>query len=305
MDSKIEELFINGNLQFQRKILQELESSEPEGKVPKFPVLILTCMDPRIDVHRIFQLNPGDVFVLRNAGNLFSQDTFRSLLLAIYQYRIKYVIILGHLDCGMTKINLIDLKRKTPHEFLPHSSRNSSDLFSETRIFFKPFMDEIRNIEKQIENFQNLQQYIPELEIIGMLFDTKTGWVFNYNDFNEFAYVENFEKQQEVILRKKKYQLNVFLKSLESENSNVHKIRKLQIKEQLNQEEEEKTDKVMSKEIEEIAKNKNEKDDRKQSPNINSIMPKIQIPKITFPGVKIYIPRIFFKKKISVNLSIK
>jgi hypothetical protein len=138
-----------------------------------------------------------------------------------------------------------------------------------------------------------------------MVFDTKTGWVFNYNDFNEFTYVEYFEKQQEVILRKKKYQLNVFLKSLESENSNVHKIGKLQFKEQLNQEEEEKTDKVMSKEIEEIAKNKNEKDDRKQSPNINSIMPKIQIQKITFPGVKIYIPRIFVKKKISVNLSIK
>ena len=56
-------------------------------------------MDPRIDIHRIFQLEPGDVIVLRNAGNIFTQDMIRSLIIAIFKYKIKYIVILGHLDC--------------------------------------------------------------------------------------------------------------------------------------------------------------------------------------------------------------
>ncbi|MFW9785498.1 MAG: carbonic anhydrase, partial [Candidatus Heimdallarchaeota archaeon] len=69
MTIDMEKILIEGNLKFKRKILEDLESIEVERKVPRYPVLILTCMDPRIDVHRIFQLKPGDVFVLRNAGN--------------------------------------------------------------------------------------------------------------------------------------------------------------------------------------------------------------------------------------------
>ena len=138
-DIDIEKVLINGNLRYQRKISQGLENLEVNDKIPKYPVLILTCFDPRIDVHRIFQLNPGDIFVLRNAGNLYTQDTLRSILLTIYQYNIKYIIILGHLDCYMTKIKLLELKQKIPYEFFSYKSRENSDLFSEVRDFFKPF----------------------------------------------------------------------------------------------------------------------------------------------------------------------
>ena len=134
--SDIERMLIEGNLRFQLKITQELENIETKTKRPRYPVLILTCMDPRIDIHRIFQLDPGDVFVIRNAGNLSNQNSLRSILLAIYQYNIKYIIILGHLDCGMTKINLLELKKNVPYEFLPYSSKRNSDLFTETKEFF-------------------------------------------------------------------------------------------------------------------------------------------------------------------------
>jgi len=59
--------FVEGNKQYQGQILQDEESNQIDGKIPRYPVLILTCIDPRIDVYRIFQLKPGDAFVLRNA----------------------------------------------------------------------------------------------------------------------------------------------------------------------------------------------------------------------------------------------
>ena len=82
MEDIIERL-INGNNRYQWEILQENENIEKDHTIPKIPLLILTCMDSRIDVHRIFQLKPGDALVLRNAGNQYTEDVLRSILIAI------------------------------------------------------------------------------------------------------------------------------------------------------------------------------------------------------------------------------
>ena len=68
---------VDGNNRYRWQILQENEKIEINHTIPKYPLLILTCMNPRIDIHRIFQLNPGDAFVLRNAGNQYTEDVLR------------------------------------------------------------------------------------------------------------------------------------------------------------------------------------------------------------------------------------
>ena len=46
------------------------------------PSVVVTCMDTRIDVFRIFGLDPGDAHVLRNAGGLVTDDVLRSLVIS-------------------------------------------------------------------------------------------------------------------------------------------------------------------------------------------------------------------------------
>ena len=164
MIKDIETKFIEGNLRFKWKIMQDLESIKNEESIPKYPVLILTCMDPRIDIHRIFQLNPGDIFILRNAGNQYTQDMFRSILLTIFKYKIKYVIILGHLDCGMLKINLTELRKKLPSKFLSSLSKNYTDLLPKLRDFFKPILDVIQNMKEQIKTLGKIKDFYPEIQ---------------------------------------------------------------------------------------------------------------------------------------------
>ncbi|MFX1313899.1 MAG: carbonic anhydrase, partial [Promethearchaeota archaeon] len=173
----IKNILIVGNLKYKSKFIQEFEKEQIEDNYPKYPVLILTCMDPRINIHHIFQLNPGDVFILRNAGNIFTSDMMRSILLAIVNYKIKYIIILGHLDCGMKKINLTELRMKLPSKFLSQLSKNNINILSELNSFFVPFSNEIKNLLRQIKNLQTIQDLFPEIEITGMLYDTNTGWV--------------------------------------------------------------------------------------------------------------------------------
>jgi len=290
MIDNIKDIFLNGNYRYRLRILKELEKVEPEEKIPKYPVLILTCMDPRIDVHRIFQLDPGDVFVLRNAGNLCNQESLRSILLAIYQYNIKYIIILGHLDCGMTKINLLELKQKVPHEFLPYTSKQTLDLFIETRKFFQPFIDELRNVKEQIKILQKIQVHKPEVKILGMLYDVETGWVLEYDRFKELAYIENFRTNYKTILREKQFQFIDFLETIEDEIINAEDLDKMKREKEPNEPEEMLIDTVLNNNDEVPA------DIQIQNLNTPTILTKIQVPKINFPGVKIHIPKIYRKR---------
>jgi len=308
MIDNIENVLINGNLRYQWKILQGLENIELNVKIPKYPVLILTCIDPRIDIHRIFQLNPGDLFVIRNAGNLYTQDTLRSILLAVYQYNIEYIIILGHLDCGMTKLNLLELKRKTPYKFLAYKSRENLDLFSEVRDFFRPFGDELKNVKQQVKFLQRLHIREPEVKITGMLYDIETGWVFEYDKFKEFASIETFRSHYKTILSEKKYQFIDFIETIEDENINNDEVEEIVLEIDLDEENESDLHKLVEKEEEfPIYAENNEKDENivkiqyqkielDENFNIQMIMPKIQVPKIHFPGVKIHIPKISRKK---------
>jgi carbonic anhydrase len=295
----IKDILLNGNFRYRLKILKELEKVDIEGKIPKYPVLILTCMDPRIDVHRIFQLEPGDVFVLRNAGNLFTPDTLRSILLAVYQYNINYIIILGHLDCGMTKLKLLELRKNVPYEFFPPRPREGVDLFSEVKGLFKPFMDELKNITQQLAYVKRLCVHRKELFITGMLYDVETGWVFEYEMFKKFDNVENFRKQFCTILDEKKFQFVDFIESIEEEL-----IENNEVKEKNNeffQLEKSNGDEIFYAEpIEEETtsiESENLKNKKYDLFTTQTILPKIQFPKIHFPRVKIYMPKISRNKK--------
>ncbi|MHA2037945.1 MAG: carbonic anhydrase [Promethearchaeota archaeon] len=290
----IEKLLIEGNLRYHLKITQDLENIDTHSKLPKYPIMILTCMDPRIDVHRIFQLEPGDVFVVRNAGNLYSQDSVRSILLAIYQYNIKYIVILGHLDCGMTKINLLELKKNISYEFLPYRSNKTTDIFKETREYFKPFHDELLNIEQQIEALMTLEKNYPEIKILGMLYDVETGFIFEYNMLVEFASIKNFKNQYKNILREKQLQFTDFLETIEVENRERENL-DFGKQGELQGEGEEKSIVLAINETLEVSKAI-----QNQTREPSSILTKIQVPKIKFPGVKIHIPRIY-RKRIQIK----
>ncbi|HEY4025687.1 MAG TPA: carbonic anhydrase, partial [Candidatus Dormibacteraeota bacterium] len=44
---------------------------------PARPVAIVACMDARLDVHRVFGLEEGEVHVIRNAGGVVTDDVIR------------------------------------------------------------------------------------------------------------------------------------------------------------------------------------------------------------------------------------
>ncbi len=285
----IEKLLNEGNFQFQRKIIQNPDVNSFDQKIPRYPILFLTCMDPRIDVHQIFQLNPGDVFILRNAGNIYTLDAMRSILISIYKYKIKYIIILGHLECGMTRININELRQKLPNKFLKRLSINYSNLLSKLSDFFKPFDNEIRNIIQQINNLQEIKALFPDVEIIGMLYDIQTGWIFRQEDFRDLLIKENHFKIYKGLLFEKNQQLSKFLKSNSNENIINQTPKEIIDEPQVNE--------MNFQEIEAPDKAPIRNDELQTTVENKKVDFQIKMPKIPVP--KIYIPKInVFKSKI-------
>ena len=290
---------------------------------PKYPIIIVTCMDPRIDVHRIFQLEMGDVFILRNAGNSYSKDLLRSLLIAVYQYDIEIIIILGHYMCGMTKIKLNNIESYLSKEFISHLTQNRNK-YNKLRKFFGTFTDEIKNVRAQVQLLRDFPDFPEKLRILGMFYDPLTGWIFDGSELEKFNDIYNFREHYKDYLSKKKISLIQYLeknKQMQEKHASTPEALKSSITESESKRIEEKEpfsdvpsiqktqDKVMN------ALNHLEKRLDSESLNFSKVkqtieqdtqeimnrlkinVPEVRIPKIYTPKIHFHVPSLFSKKE--------
>jgi carbonic anhydrase len=79
----------------------EVDFEGPRAKIPSRHVAIVTCMDSRIDIFRIFGLDSGEAHILRNAGGLVTDDMLRSLVLSQRVLETREVVLVHHTNCGL------------------------------------------------------------------------------------------------------------------------------------------------------------------------------------------------------------
>lgn len=71
--------------------------------------LFITCSDSRIDPCLLTQTEPGELFILRNAGNIVPSygaqigGTTATIEYAVGVLKVQNVIVCGHTDCGVAK----------------------------------------------------------------------------------------------------------------------------------------------------------------------------------------------------------
>ncbi len=100
-----------GILQFQANVYPRLqETYQRAAREPQQPkTLIVTCADSRIDPESITQSGPGELFVMRNIGNLIpAYGEMLGGVSAVIEYavvalKVQHVVVCGHTDCGAMK----------------------------------------------------------------------------------------------------------------------------------------------------------------------------------------------------------
>lgn len=85
----------------------------------QYPIAaILSCADSRVAPELVFDQGPGDLFVVRVAGNYLSGDSLASLEYAVGVLKVPLIMVLGHTECGAVKATVAEIK--DPHPLPGH-----------------------------------------------------------------------------------------------------------------------------------------------------------------------------------------
>lgn len=72
---------------------------------------VLGCSDSRVPVETVFDQAPGDLFVIRVAGNVVAPSLAGSVEFASEAFGTRLVVVLGHSQCGAVQKTLEELHR--------------------------------------------------------------------------------------------------------------------------------------------------------------------------------------------------
>jgi len=67
---------------------------------------VVSCSDSRVPVELVFDARPGELFVVRTAGNVAGLFAIGSIEYAVMELKVPLVIVLGHQKCGAVRAAL-------------------------------------------------------------------------------------------------------------------------------------------------------------------------------------------------------
>jgi carbonic anhydrase len=195
---------ITGIREFQSSYYQQhrdLFEQLGHGQSPR--VLFITCSDSRIDPNLIVQAEPGELFVIRNAGNIVppfgaaNGGEGATIEYALQALNIEQIIICGHNHCGAMKglLKLNQLQEDMPlvYDWLQHTESTRRILKDSYSQYSGDALVEIAVMENILTQIDNLETYPivrsrlqqGKLHIYGWLYEIEAGEVQAYNPITQ------------------------------------------------------------------------------------------------------------------------
>jgi Carbonic anhydrase len=158
------------------------------GHAPRKHTAIVTCMDCRLvnTFEQALGLQRGDVLELRTAGATIStperahanNDLIRSLAAGIYLLGVRRIIVVGHTECGLSKVDPVVLTSTMqalgvdPEHLIQQEGLGDINGLVEWIGAFKDVHINVQEVVKVIRN----SPFIPKnLPIDGLVINIQTG----------------------------------------------------------------------------------------------------------------------------------
>ncbi|MGL5313579.1 MAG: beta-class carbonic anhydrase [Peptostreptococcaceae bacterium] len=169
-------------LRYNEKFVNDKEYEKYETtKEPDKKIVILSCMDTRLTdlLPKSMNLKNGDVKIIKNAGATIMHpfgSIMRSIIVAIYEFGVDEVLIIGHHGCGMCNLNTEDLLEKVIDREISEETINT---LSNSGINVKQWLHGFESVEDSIKDSVELVKKHPLLPdgvvIHGLVICPETG----------------------------------------------------------------------------------------------------------------------------------
>ncbi len=176
--------FINNEILTAKLLLNNQQQQKLKTQKP-FAV-VLGCSDSRIPIETIFDQGPGNLFIIRIAGNIVATSQVGSIELAVSLYNIPLVLVLGHSYCNAVMATIDKLQTKKTVSYGIHSITKRitpsvktliNKKLPENELINQSIMANIKNsVNKLYKKSEILQQKVDsnQLLITGAHYDLTT-----------------------------------------------------------------------------------------------------------------------------------
>ena len=201
---------IHGIIDFKQNISQERKETFARLALGQSPdSLFICCSDSRVAPNLFASTDPGDLFVLRNVGNLIPpccphegyaegcESAAAAIEFAILHLNVSSIIVCGHSECGAMQSIIQNCNNVTSpnlRAWLQHGEPALQKMRKMTETALQPhnLLSQL-NVLEQINHLQSypvIQERLNanKIKIYGWWFDIATTGVYSYNEeINQFV----------------------------------------------------------------------------------------------------------------------
>ncbi len=197
--------FERGVFNNQKRLFEQLAS----GQSPL--ALFITCSDSRIDPNLLTQTQPGELFVLRNAGNIVPPygavqgGEAATIEYAVCVLKVRDIVVCGHSHCGAMSglIQPDSIKELTSvRSWLGHAEATKRIICENYKHITDPRAKLTATVEEnvlvQLENLRTHPAVASamgrdEVHLHGWVYKFETGQIFSYDvDQGQFLPLDRF-----------------------------------------------------------------------------------------------------------------
>jgi carbonic anhydrase len=201
---KFQEAYFKKEEEFFKRLSKE---QEPE-------VLFITCADSRVDPNLVTQSRPGELFIVRNVGNIIppydaikdKNSVAAAIEFAVLGLKVKDIIVCGHSNCGAMEALYKDERELTNMPHLKDWLKLAAPVKDIVLKYYSMIQSEARQRITEEENvlcqLHNIQTYpfVQEALNAGVLH--LHGWDYNIETGKIYAYDTDADMFKEIRLSK-------------------------------------------------------------------------------------------------------
>jgi carbonic anhydrase len=132
---------------------------------PTRHLVVLACMDARLDLFRLLGLEVGHSHLLRNAGGRATDDAIRSIIVSSVALGTREVVVIHHTGCGLYRVGNDELRHRV-------AAASGND---PVEIEFLSFDDEEQSVREDVARIRACP-YLPQpMTVWGGIYDVDNG----------------------------------------------------------------------------------------------------------------------------------